>query len=123
MTERSDETTDAWKLFRKMLDDMTAVVESDAGSELERLEVPGAAKVEADGIGGDVFSMRFAGAGDVLLNNLEVKSLDFIGVLQFDDISPQIVKGLEVNEFSQGKMDATEAELTEERDAVAHLLS
>jgi malate dehydrogenase len=34
----------------------------------------------------------------------------------------QIVQGLEINEFSQAKMDATEAELTEERDAVAHLL-
>ncbi len=34
----------------------------------------------------------------------------------------EIVKGLPVNEFSQEKMQATETELTEERDAVAHLL-
>ena len=34
----------------------------------------------------------------------------------------RIVQGVEVNAFSQGKMDATETELTEERDAVAHLL-
>jgi malate dehydrogenase len=33
-----------------------------------------------------------------------------------------IVQGIEVNEFSRGKMDATAAELIEERDAVAHLL-
>lgn len=33
-----------------------------------------------------------------------------------------IVQGLEINAFSQEKMDATETELTEERDAVAHLL-
>ena len=33
-----------------------------------------------------------------------------------------IVQGLDINEFSQEKMKATEAELTEERDAVAHLL-
>jgi malate dehydrogenase len=35
----------------------------------------------------------------------------------------QIVQGLEINDFSKGKMDATEVELTEERDAVAHLLT
>ena len=35
----------------------------------------------------------------------------------------QIVQGLEVNEFSREKMKATEAELVEERDAVAHLLT
>ncbi len=34
-----------------------------------------------------------------------------------------IVQGLSVNAFSQGKMSATEAELVEERDAVAHLLN
>jgi malate dehydrogenase len=34
----------------------------------------------------------------------------------------QIVQGLPINEFSQSKMDATAAELTEERDSVAHLL-
>ena len=33
-----------------------------------------------------------------------------------------IVKGVEVNAFSEEKMRATEAELAEERDAVAHLL-
>ena len=33
-----------------------------------------------------------------------------------------IVQGLEVSEFSQGRMDATQQELTEERDAVQHLL-
>ena len=33
-----------------------------------------------------------------------------------------IVQGVEVNGFSQEKMDATESELAEERDAVAHLL-
>ena len=33
-----------------------------------------------------------------------------------------IVHGVEVNGFSQEKMDATESELAEERDAVAHLL-
>lgn len=34
----------------------------------------------------------------------------------------EIVQGLEVNEFSRSKMSATEQELAEERDAVAHLL-
>ena len=33
-----------------------------------------------------------------------------------------IVQGLEVNDFSRSKMSATEQELTEERDAVVHLL-
>ena len=33
-----------------------------------------------------------------------------------------IVQGLDINEFSQGKMAATEQELAEERDAVQHLL-
>ena len=33
-----------------------------------------------------------------------------------------IVQGLEIDAFSQEKMDATEKELTEERDAVKHLL-
>lgn len=34
----------------------------------------------------------------------------------------QIVQGFDINEFSRGKMQATEKELQEERDAVAHLL-
>ncbi len=34
----------------------------------------------------------------------------------------EIVQGLEINDFSRGKMAATEQELAEERDAVAHLL-
>ena len=34
----------------------------------------------------------------------------------------KIVQGLEINEFSRGKMEATENELAEERDAVQHLL-
>ncbi len=34
----------------------------------------------------------------------------------------QIEQGLDINAFSRDKMDATEAELAEERDAVAHLL-
>jgi malate dehydrogenase len=34
----------------------------------------------------------------------------------------QIVQGLDINEFSQTRMDATAAELIEERDSVAHLL-
>jgi len=34
----------------------------------------------------------------------------------------QIVQGVEVNDFSREKMDATGTELSEERDAVAHLL-
>ena len=33
-----------------------------------------------------------------------------------------IVEGLEINEFSRGKMKNTEKELAEERDAIAHLL-
>ena len=33
-----------------------------------------------------------------------------------------IVQGLEIDAFSQAKMDATEQELTEERDAVQHLI-
>lgn len=33
-----------------------------------------------------------------------------------------IVQGLEVGDFSQGRMEATQQELTEERDAVQHLL-
>lgn len=35
----------------------------------------------------------------------------------------EIVQGLEINEFSRAKMDATEAELREERAAVEHLFS
>ena len=34
----------------------------------------------------------------------------------------EIVQGVEINDFSRAKMAATEKELTEERDAVAHLL-
>ena len=34
----------------------------------------------------------------------------------------EIVQGLEIGEFSQGRMAATERELSEERDAVKHLL-
>jgi malate dehydrogenase len=34
----------------------------------------------------------------------------------------EIVQGLDIGEFSQGRMAATEQELTEERDAVKHLL-
>jgi malate dehydrogenase len=34
----------------------------------------------------------------------------------------QIVQGIDINDFSRAKMDATAAELIEERDAVAHLL-
>jgi malate dehydrogenase len=34
----------------------------------------------------------------------------------------EIVQGLEINDFSRGKMQATEQELCEERDAVQHLL-
>jgi malate dehydrogenase len=34
----------------------------------------------------------------------------------------QIVQGRQINDFSRGKMKATETELIEERDAVAHLL-
>ena len=34
----------------------------------------------------------------------------------------KIVQGREINDFSQTRMDATEKELTEERDMVAHLL-
>ena len=34
----------------------------------------------------------------------------------------KIVQGLEINEFSRGKMSATEQELTEEKEGVAHLL-
>ena len=33
-----------------------------------------------------------------------------------------IVQGLEVNDFSRSRMQATEQELAEERDAVSHLL-
>jgi malate dehydrogenase len=32
------------------------------------------------------------------------------------------VQGLEINEFSRNLMQATETELSEERDGVAHLL-
>jgi malate dehydrogenase len=34
----------------------------------------------------------------------------------------QIVAGRKISDFSRAKMSATEAELVEERDAVAHLL-
>ncbi|WP_297186715.1 malate dehydrogenase [uncultured Porticoccus sp.] len=34
----------------------------------------------------------------------------------------EIVQGLEINDFSRGRMAATEKELAEERDAVSHLL-
>ena len=33
-----------------------------------------------------------------------------------------IVQGLDISDFSREKMTATQTELTEERDAVAHLL-
>jgi malate dehydrogenase len=33
-----------------------------------------------------------------------------------------MVKGLEIDEFSRSKMDATLKELEEERDAIKHLL-
>ena len=34
----------------------------------------------------------------------------------------EIVRGLEINDFSRAKMTATEKELQEERDGVKHLL-
>jgi hypothetical protein len=34
----SKKTTEAWKLFRKMLDDMTEVIETDSENDLEKLE-------------------------------------------------------------------------------------
>jgi malate dehydrogenase len=34
----------------------------------------------------------------------------------------KIVQGLDINEFSREKMSATERELTEEKEGVAHLL-
>jgi malate dehydrogenase len=34
----------------------------------------------------------------------------------------QIVQGLEINDFSRARMAASENELSEERDAVSHLL-
>jgi malate dehydrogenase len=34
----------------------------------------------------------------------------------------EIVQGLEINDFSRARMDATDKELREERAAVAHLL-
>lgn len=34
----------------------------------------------------------------------------------------EVVQGLEINEFSQARMKATEQELAEERDAISHLL-
>ena len=33
-----------------------------------------------------------------------------------------IIQGLDINEFSRSKMSATEQELTEEKEGVAHLL-
>lgn len=39
-----------------------------------------------------------------------------------DDGSHEIVRGLEIDAFSQGKIDATVGELREEREAVAHLI-
>ena len=38
------------------------------------------------------------------------------------DGTPKVVENRELNDFAQGKIEATEAELIEERDAVAHLL-
>ena len=35
----------------------------------------------------------------------------------------EIVEGLSINEYSQARMTLTEQELTEERDAVAHLFA
>ena len=35
----------------------------------------------------------------------------------------EIVQGLEINDFARGRMEATEAELREEREAVAHLMN
>ena len=35
----------------------------------------------------------------------------------------EIVQGLDINEFSRAKMDATDAELREERAAVEHLFA
>ena len=39
-----------------------------------------------------------------------------------NDGTPRVVENRELNDFAQGKIEATEAELIEERDAVAHLL-
>ena len=44
------------------------------------------------------------------------------GICSCKDGDWSIVQGLEVNDFSRGKMEATEKELAEERDAVSHLL-
>ena len=38
------------------------------------------------------------------------------------DGTPNVVENREMNDFARGKIEATEAELIEERDAVAHLL-
>ncbi|MBW2233073.1 MAG: DUF1214 domain-containing protein [Deltaproteobacteria bacterium] len=38
MSVESSKTTEAWKFFRKMLDDMTEVIESDAENDLEKLD-------------------------------------------------------------------------------------
>ena len=38
MSVESKKTSEAWKLFRKMLDDMTEMVETDAQNDLEKIE-------------------------------------------------------------------------------------
>lgn len=50
------------------------------------------------------------------------EGLIFSYPVSVNDGTPAVVANRELNEFAQSKIEATEAELIEERDAVAHLL-
>lgn len=50
------------------------------------------------------------------------EGLIFSYPVKVKDGTPKVVQNRELNDFAQGKIEATEAELIEERDAVAHLL-
>jgi malate dehydrogenase len=70
------------------------------------------------GSGGEVVSMAVYADGSYGVTEGLIYS--FPCVCEGGDWS--IVQGLDISEFSQGKMDNTQTELTEERDAVADLL-
>jgi len=70
------------------------------------------------GSNGDVVSMAVYSDGSYGVE----KGLIYSFPVVCADGDWEIVQGLEINDFSQQRMDATEAELCEERDMVAHLL-
>ena len=60
--------------------------------------------------------------GDLLARGTEAARAVYREMLREFDGDWQIIGGLDINDFSREKMRATETELQEERDDVAHLL-